>query len=384
MIFIILNKKPEIKWNLILGIMIGILFLFKYNLLLVLIPSVLLFWYFQSDNKKITFLAKYLFWQGLGLILPIFLVSLIFIKQGVWDGFVNVFSFSAFYSSMPALDSSLLKHFIKTGSIIFADNFSLLYIVLIIASTIYLSKNLHKSENEGKFFQVLGVIGLTLLVTVFIERKLYNYHFTRFLLIASIFASVGSVYLFEILKENYRSFNKPGRFIIIFMIAGIVAFSPISRWVYSLRMPFYYITDTLKYDQLFEKSDESANTRVQMKTIVQFIKSNAQTKDTVINISTGANLINLMLCDYNTSAFEQSCFYLGVLKIPQWQQQIKNEISNAKWLVVQNNDRHLWINGHNMPSWESMKKDSVLSDILNRKFHTVFDTENFYVLKRNF
>jgi hypothetical protein len=383
MIYIILNKKPGIKWNLMLGILAGLLFFFKYNIVLMIIPSVLLFWYYQSEKRKFQDLIKFSFYQGLGLIIMISLVSLVFIRQGVWDGFVNVFSFSAFYSSMPPIDSNLLKYIIKTGSMIFADNFSILYIVLIVSSVLYLSKNNLKSENEAKFFQVLGILGLTLLVTVFIERKLYTYHFTRFLLIASIFASVGARYLYDILKENYRNYNIPGKFIIISMIIGVLVFSPVSRWAFSLRLPYYYLTNTEKYDELFERADESANTRVQMKAVADYIKSNATNADTVINISTGANLINLLLSDYNTSAFEQSCFYLGILKIPEWQKQIIEEVTNARWLIIQNNDRHLWINGHNMPSWEALNKDSILSGIVNKDFHNVLVTKNFYILKRN-
>lgn len=382
MIYIIFNKKPMPWWNLVLGAMTGILFFFKYNLSIIILPSILLSWYFQEGDKQIGGIFKTGLFQAAGMAGVICTVSLVFLDKAVWDGFKNVFEYSLFYSSMPAIDSNLFKYLIKEGSSVFADNFSILYIILVLIPVFSLLRNQPENDRERKFLQVSAVLGIVLLITVFIEKKLHIYHFTRFLIIATIFASFGAKEFYELIGGSFRKLNIPSKFISISFLALLAVYSPASRWLFNLRMPYYYITNTAKYDELFERAGESANTRVQMKSVVGYIKTNASASDTVITISTGANLINLLLADYNTSAFEQSCFYLGTLKIPEWQQMINTELKNAEWLIIQNNDRHPWIYGHNLSSWEAINKDTAFKTSLNN-FHTVLNTENFFVMKRN-
>ncbi len=381
MIHIVLNKSPKSGWNFLLGAMTGVMFFFKYNLAILIIPSAFLFWYFQPGQRMASGLIITGLIQAAGMLVFIASVSLVFLQQGVWEGFTDVFDYSLFYSSMPALNTELFKYIIKEGSAIIADNFSLLYLTFVVIAFARLFRNDEGNAGKNRFMQTLAVFGVILLVTVFIERKLHIYHFTRFLIIAAIFASFGAGEMYALIKAGFSRMNLPLKFIAVSAVAFLIVYSPLSRWVFNIRMPYFYMTNTTKYDNLFERPGESANTRVQMKSAAEFIKSNARTEDTVITISTGANLINLLLGDYRTSAFEQSCFYLGTHKIHRWQDKFRSEMQNAKWLIIQNNDRHLWINGHNMPSCEALAKDTVFGKLM-KNFDTVYNTENFFVTKR--
>ncbi len=382
MVYFVLAKKPGLKINLLLGALTGLLFCIKYDLLLLYVPVFFFTWYYHDDRKKFRNLAVISLTQLAGVVLAVGAVSLPMAQPGVFSGFVEAFRFTSFYSSMPPLDADFIKWGLKETASIFADNFSLMYLSMFLASVVYFTRTAQQREKRTQTLQLLFIVLIALFCTVLIERKLYYYHFTRMFIIFSILSAYGARFLIGSFRENYYRHLLPGRLIIAAFILLAFVFSPLPRWVNLLRIPYCYVTNTESYDALFESETNPALARVQIGELTKFIKDNSSPADSLVSVSTGANSINLILGGMNTSAFEQSCFYLGIFKSPAYRERIEKEFQTARWIVIQNNDSHLYILGHKMPGWEALQKDTTLYPILQKNFGRVFETKNFYVYKR--
>ena len=163
----------------------------------------------------------------------------------------------------------------------------------------------------------------------------------------------------------------------------LVMLSPFPRLINIAKVPIIALTDTEKYNQIYDLEGSSQIIRSQYIAVSSYIHENFPKGSKIILIATGSNQINLMLYpEYQISKFSQSIFYLGNGAPDDWKIDAKREINNADALIIQTNDANPLITGHEFTSMQSIEQDPKLYEIIKNKFVKYELTKDFIIFKR--
>ncbi len=365
-------------WRLIaIGGIAGLFFSLKFTLAVV-IAGVFIYELLLPDRKKI--IKKFLL-IILGFVLIILITFIPIYNSLSFDGFSKIIKYLSFYSAMPPIDVAFIKMaYEKTGSF-FADNYSLLFVASVSIGSILGIKQ-QSSSRASRLIRLSILFAACLFISVTVEKKFGEYHFSRMLAPLSIIAGYGFLMIFQNVLRNFKVRTIPDKTIIVLLFLASLVFSPLPRWVNLLQAPLAKIKGEEHYDRLFEKERAYDFMRLQHKQVAGIINKNNTSDEKVLVISTGANAINFFLHTKILSKFAQSQFYFGAYEMKPWKLEFYDEIRNAGWLVVQNNDRHLYINGHNLSSYESLLKDGFTSTYLKNNYYCFFKTKNYLIFRR--
>jgi hypothetical protein len=342
---------------LILGLITSMKFTFGIIYIAVIINDLLLL----NDNFK-SFAKKHFTIISIsGIVIALSFLPLL--DKEIFSGFKNGTQYLSFYSALPHLSLSTLKMSLKTISIFFGDNFSLFYTFSLVVGLYSLVKNSSIEIDRKK--SLIFISFLMLFFSVLIERKLAVMHFVRIFGISSIIITFGIKYIFE--SGIFKNSNRRLKPFIAIIILGTLLFSPIPRALNLFQPVYYFYKSNEKFNQFY-----SDNLNIHLRTnfiqIAEFINSKTTSKDSVIVISTGGNVINYFLKDCRKSAFTQSCFYLSEVNIQDWSKKIELEMQSAKYLIIQDNDIHPMLTGNDFSSLENIKSKPNLNYILQNRF----------------
>jgi hypothetical protein len=381
LIIIQFAKKNSIWLMLLRGILIGFLFSIKFTLGIVFIP-ILLDDLFSKEFSYKSVLSRAVL-TFIGFIIFVLLSFSPLFASDVQKGYLNVIDFFKFYTYNVPFNAEFVQNTIKFVGLYFGGFFSL---VLIVFASIGLSRLFTKDNKEERSVQHLinlsFTLSLFLLISVIIEKQFFLYHFMRFYLPISIIAGLGLYSIINKLKINWKNISLYTKFIAVLIVIFLIFESPVPRWLKLLKVPAYYFTDKNKYDNLFTNQDDAYICRIQYIEVAKYINDNKKPGDFVIVMSTGSNPINFFLNNARISRFSQSCFYFSKANIKNWKDGILNEMKSANWIVVQDNDRHRFINGHDFSSWESLQQNPVMFFQLNENYKQNIQIGNFLIFKR--
>lgn len=375
--FIVLSEKKDWKHFLAMGAISGIFFSLKFTLGVVL-ASVILYELLFNINKK--FIINTIFIL-IGFIIVVFITFIPLLNLESLAGFKTMLDYLAFYSAMPPIDTTFIKMAYERSGGFFADNYSLLLTSgVAIGMTIAIQGNI--SEKSRKILYFCIILVLMLFVSVAVEKKFGEYHFSRMLAPLAVIAGVGFFEIYSHIFRRYKLRSIQDKFIIVFLVAFGLVFSPIPRWLNLFQPPLALIKGGAHYDRIFENERAYEMMRVQHKAIAKSVNDKLLSNEKVLLIGTGAGVVNYFLKTENLSKFAQSQFYFGSYEIEVWRDEFYKELQSAQWLIVQNNDRHLYINGHQRSSLESLQQASFSGKYLKENFNEYIHTSNFNVFRR--
>jgi len=380
--FIQLSEKKGVLLLLVRGIIIGFLAGLKLTFGILLIAVI--FDDIVRTRHSFKDIAKFSGITALGTSIMLFIAFLPFLDSGIWHGYKNAMHYLSFYASQPPFDIGFIRNSLKELGYFFGDRYSLLLVFLTVYGLSFAINNENKFRAPALFglINILVIISGFLLISVLLEKKLPAYHFLRMYLPLSILAGLGCIMIINKLKKRWKDWQVYSKLIFAGILFLAALLSPLPRWLNTLKIPVYYFTDKEKYDMYFERSEGASTIRKQHKEVAEIINREKQKNDKVIVMSIGANVINYFLEDVEISKFSQSCFYFSNGSAPEWKKDIVDEVNEAQWIIVQINDRHIYINGHNRSSWESLKQDLELPWIISKNFVLYRKTKSFYIYRR--
>jgi|GEM_PF-1435385 len=379
-ILILLNRQMTEKKNLLdnifTGVALGILASLKVTLGVVIFALV----FDDFLKRKLSFgkIVKRFISIGVTAFI-IFGISLFpLLDSQVRSGFGNILRYLIFYSSTPPFNLDTLYSGIKLTSVYLADNFTVVMLGGLFAG-IYLQ---FQKRGESNLLKTCFIFTVVLLITVAAERKFYVYHFQRIQIFLMIFTGAGLYFLWTKSKEHWLEKSGYPRFILASILILAIPLSPVIRWFNINQGTIYYFTDKSRYDQFYERPNQSVILREQHIETAEFIKSNSTLGERVIVMSSASNSINYFLRDVKTSRFSLSCFYFGNFKIEEWQKIFENEVMRSEWLVVQDNDRNYDAFGHYFTSMEMLKKNQRIYGYVLNNFIEIKLIGFFHIYKR--
>lgn len=304
----------------------------------------------------------------------------VLINPGTREGFVDVLNYLSVYSQFPPADFNLIISLIDKGSVFFGAHFSLLATALL-GFGLYRYFKLEKGSKETAFLDFVVVSAGFLFLSIIIEKKMHGYHFLRIYPALAILAGIG----IKPATDAISKFWKRGVWAVISLVflAGLVMFyGPGARWLGVVRYPIYYFTDRASYDSLNYDPESSALLRPEHEKVAEYLNSHAEPFETMSIVSVGSKEIYFFLDNKNITRFSQSCFVLGVFPIEDWREGFVADLQKSDWIVVQDNDVHKYIFGHEKSSFEALQNYSKAYKILEDYFEEVERIGNFLIFKR--
>jgi len=251
------------------------------------------------------------------------------------------------------------------------------FIFLVIGIYIVSTDNTYQDK---KIINATLLMAFFLFITIIIEKKLTLFHYPRLIVPFSILTSIG---IYQVLKLiNFKNLGLSGKIMLILLIPILLIFSPIPRYSKMLNNTKTYFTNKKEFDKKYHIEGDNVIIRESYINTAKYIRTQAQKDDFVKVISIGGNMINFFLNEYKGTALPQSCFYYGEYKINNWLELHSNEIRKADWIIVQDNDRHPIINGHNKTSYESMIDDTNNYSYIQDNFNLDTTIMPFIIYKR--
>ncbi|MFC2130250.1 ArnT family glycosyltransferase [Bacteroidota bacterium] len=378
-------KRRKPAFSLIRGMLIGFITGLKYTFGILLIP--VLIDDFLNRTEKRNYTIRNVFALIGGFLLAFFITMSPLLDKNIFDGYLNVFKYLSFYSSVPVLNTDFLKMFLKDTAYFFGDRYSMLLTISAIAGFYYFMKKYAVSKND-KLIELLNISLLAiffLFISVAVEGKFWDYHISRLYIPLIIISSVGIYFGLDKTFVFFRQANTYLKLIILTSLCIAFLFTPITRWANTVRKGYYYLTDTVKYDELYidQLSENFIPLRKHYKIIAGMINENKSDEDSVIVITTGSNAINFFLNTENISVFRNSQYIFNPLNIPDWKIAFNTEIGNADWIVIQTDDTHSKVIHHHLSSWEAFRKEENIFKYFTQHFHKFKTVENFYIFRRN-
>jgi hypothetical protein len=363
------------------GAMIGLITGIKFTmgiLLLAVIADDLM----CSQYKAKSLIKNWALTLG-GFLGALFITLLPLLHSEIWHEYKNVLEYLAVYSSLSPMDSGLVRHGLKKIALFFGDSYSLLLSSSFVAAPVFvLGKLTDRNQRLAGFVMICITLSLFFLFSIVVERKFHEYHYLRMFVPIIALSAIGLARFIAIFKEAFSEKGIYTRIIIIMITAAGLLFSPLPRWVNLSRLPLYHIASQEKYDNFFERPGSAMIARVQQKRIATYINRNGREGDKVTIVSTGSFPLMSMLEDKELCKFTQSAFVLGKYSSQQWYEEFKEDIYSSDWIIIQRNDLHPQITGHNMTSWQALKKRKALLKYVLDNFDRKYETNNYLLFKR--
>ncbi len=361
------------------GIMIGLLIGLKFTLGAIVFAF--LFCDIFSRRKRLKDFLRDNTYRSIGCLGALAATFFsVLINPGTRAGFVNVLDYLSVYSQFPPADLNLIVSLIDKGSIFFGAHYSLLATALL-AIGLYKYFKLERGSRETAFLDLVVVSAGFLFISIIIEKKMHSYHFLRIYPALAILAGIGIKPALEAISK----FLKRGAWAaiaLVFISGFALIYGPAARWLGAVRYPVYFFTDRDAYDSLNYDPESSAVLRPEHLEVAEYLNSQAEPFETISIVSVGSKEIYFFLDNKNLTRFSQSCFVLGVFPIEDWREDFVADLQTSDWIVVQENDVHTYIFGHEMSSYEALQNYPKAYKILDEHFKEVERIGNFIVFKR--
>jgi len=369
----ILYGKSKFKY-LNIGILLGLLFAFKYSLLIISL-GVVIFLALESNKEKTLTLKNNIFIL-FGFLFPVLLSYFVVINPIAMNGFLLTIDFTKYYAGVVPINLSFIRIMYNDTLVLFSDKYSITFTFGLLLSYYYVIK--YKDKELNKNILLINIMIICLFISYLVERKFSYMHFVRLYSLFSILTAFG---LYSFFKEIFMN-RKDELYLKIFKIIVIVILifaSNINRVIYQMIPAYYLITNPIKYNKFYTDEGTGGNRDNYLK-IVDYLKTN-NIKDRYITYGTAPLLINYFYNDNNYSAFPQSTYFLSNYKVKQWEEKAINELSSAKVLIIENDDRMKGITGYNETTLERMQQTKIYANILNNKFTKDTAILNFTIYK---
>ncbi len=377
------SEKRPVLFPLIAGLLIGLLAGSKYTLLAVY-PALLI-----DDILDRKMPAKRIIFKNLlnigSIAVGLGLASLPLLDGEIRHGFFNILTYLNYYASLPPLNMAFLRTGLKQTAVFFGDNYSILLVAALAIAVVssFRSGNIDNEIKSNSFLRFSFMMVLFLFFTVAVEKKFGEYHFSRMYVPLSILSGFGLKLIFDRISGWWKTSGIYSRVNLVIVIIICLIFSPFPRWLGLAQLPITYAINKVKYNSFYEREEGSALHRKQHLAVACYVNSLNSKGEKVIVMSTGACVIHHFLNTTNISRFAQSQYYFGSFRIPEWDNMIMQELTQAKYVVVQTNDRHPNIYGHNMSSSEALFKEKEMYNYLLANFKLEKEIGYFQIYRRN-
>jgi len=371
------NIRSYVYSGLLIGLIIGL----KYSFGVIIFPVIIL--EFLNKNKTVRTRLLNVLTLSLFSILAFVISSLPLLMSDIRNEYFTIQNYMTNYN-VRAFDNYFF-YALKSTYLQLTGRFSYLFLIAaILSSSVFFSKN-KSLDNRLKNLLILSCSMFFILwISIVVERKFFEYHYARLFLPLSLMSGVGLVNLTNAVKQLYLQNKLYLKLLAILSVLAFVIISPVPRWAELLRVPYYFFTDTSKYDIYYEIPDNPVRFRVYQKEAAQYLKSHFKPTEKVFVMGIGSNIIYLLAGADNFSRYSMSSFYFYSQAPLAWRNDIQREMSSSKWLVVAFKSSYPYFTRDNKTVLENIQANPALDALLKMNFKLEFQNERYQIYHRNF
>ncbi len=318
-----------------------------------------------------------------GVMSGLSLTFILLLDPEVRVGFLDVQKFTYYYAQLPKVNFALFKLAHDHATYFLGNHLSLLFVSIIIIGLIAIYGKNDCYKEQKQVINLLVSISLLLLITVFIEKKFVNTHFTRLFIPLTFFFAIGANELIKLIKPKLEHINIEKIFFMSIIIPFVIFFSPLPRYVTVLTpIPHFYMNKD-KYIERYNKPDTRTVILREIHDVVNFIKDSSLylESDKIMVMSLGCQTLNYYLNNTNISKFPLPLFPLSGVN-ENWYFEYFKEMLEADILIIQKNDLHPIVSGYYESTWEKLNENEAIKQILSN-YRTIYETYSFIVLSKN-
>ncbi|MCC7439282.1 MAG: glycosyltransferase family 39 protein [Armatimonadetes bacterium] len=381
------------------GFLLGALFTLKYPMgIMLAIAVVAEFWFFRDTAQKM--MQRALFLIAGFLIVPLLLVAWL-ASSGAWANFLEASAFMSKYGTIqwqnPAL---LIKNYLSGVPSYFGDDYSML-LVFSTAIGMFLAiqsgesvrqttgqtlpKNLNNSNHgfTGSILLRVATLGfLGMVLTVLIEGKMADYHFSRIFSFGAILAGAGVLSLLSLIRYALKK-DLFGKIIALVAACLLIVYSPLSR-MFRNTIAVYF--QTVQGKTYWGYEPVVAGQYLELQSIDSLIDASGTPQDTLYASSLSTGLAYAVTNRMPPFKFTYSMFFCADFAPYHWKQETANYLraSVPKWILTEQNDESPVMTGNNFSSEQGLRRLPGVDSLLNTRYQVVLSTPvaQFILFKR--
>lgn len=382
----------------LIGLLCGVLTFFKFTLGIVLAGLLLGDLLLYSDDLRTRFRHYGALAAGFGTIGLLFALYLVTLDAA--HGFANMQTFLSGYTGIQwSAKMEFIRSTLRRLPEFISDKYSLTMVFGTLVGTGAAVTGIGRSmpsHNEAKIseaapnpgtvlLRICTILFVLLLCTVALEAKWLHYHISRLFPFGVILAACGIVAMYRTLAA--QTAGRFRLFIIPVAIVFLLAFSPLTRYVFHLRPAFArLINGPEAFDAHYAHTLEDDTWRFdELREIGEMIRSKRQSGDKLY-ISSGVSGMLYLECNYIP---DLAVFHSGFLIAPfapeEWRDSTRTFLlrEQPRFVVIQKSDRMPGITSVLTTSAELFKeKMPAVQQMLNTAYSIAMETPAFVVYEK--
>lgn len=371
-------KKSSLN-RLKLGVLIGLYISLKYTFAIVLIPFLFIDFFYDNPDFKNS-LKKNLY------VYPLMLFTIIashfwLVDSQIFEGYKETLRLLSNYANHPPISSKLLRDIVKVTGQFFGDHLSLLFTFSAFVGFISVFKNTWTSKQKFIIITSFLLVG-ALLLSVYIERKLIIYHFSRLLIPFSIISGIGIVLLTEKLKDFWTNTTNKTMFrtLIFIFVLFLLIIGPIARYIGILRFPYNAIKGKEKYYKFIDQQRPNFFNYTEKLKLVDFVNRNYDSSYQTFIISIGSFDLIYELKTKVIKKLPQRNAFLPKPSNTSFYDEFIKFLKTSDLLIFQKNDGMFEnLTGNTKSSLQLAKEDKLANRIIEENYKIMYET-NVYVV----
>lgn len=394
--YLMVKNKVHYWEYLCAGLIIGLLTALKYTFGVVSVSAVIYILLIEKTWRlRITSTIR----LGLGIVMGFGVGMLpVFLNPTMYEGLIRMTTYLRYYSSIQAIDVSLLKTSIKSLGLYLGDNYSLtmsFFSILGILSYVFRNNDENTKERNDSLLTERRLVLFSLMticllfLSVAIEAKFIPMHFTRAYISLTILAGIGVLTTLRrgLLYYNQRNPDNQqiliiDRCVLIVLVFLALTFSPFSRYVAVMIPTIGFITNNGWYEKSYDRREAGRVGYPILRSAVQYIVSHKSIDEKTLCMGMGIAQLNTLIHEPLWSIFGHSQFYFSNHVAPEWVGRFHKEVTMADWIIVATNDEFPFQNGHSRTSYQSLQQDSLIYPYFLEHFREVKKYEGLLIFKR--
>lgn len=294
-----------------------------------------------------------------------------------WSTLPAALEYLRFYAATPPVSVALLSdawhRLLRSAS----DHFSIAWVSASVIGWLFLVR--HRDTRV----ELWAMLTLAISVSIVLERKFGVVHLWRLLPLLALPIAAGLLEGMRVFRVRWTESNTIVRAAVLLpMVAGVVLFSPIPRFIQLMGLPLDALRDQTRYNALFQRPAHNILHRQTLWDIAGFIQSHRQRQERVLVLSACMSQLYFFLQEPPWYHFSTTLPIYSAFVPAEWRQLYRRDLRSADWVVIATLDRAWWLFGHARSSWESLRHDQWSARYLDSHFTAVLKTDIAIVFRR--
>ncbi len=377
----------------LVGLLAGVLTMFKFTLGAILLPVIVCEWI--DRRRQLSLLAREYMAIAAGLVVVMGLFLLYLIGFDAARGFAEVQQFIGGYAMVEnASAGRWAAAFATWVPPYILRHYSLLFIITLALGIVAAFRNVPANgpaevaaggSREARYLlRFCAIAFLVFFATVSMEGRYYVYHFSRLYPFAAILGTFGGAFLLRWLR-SVASRSRAGRIGALVALAILLLLSPINRYVWQLIPMGHAIAQgTFTLEAIYDQWGH-VYPRAELKAMGDTIRSRREPGDHLFAASTFAGVAHVLADDVPEFKIYHSAFIIAPFAPDAWRSGTRSYLleRRPRFIIVQRNDPIRTITNSDMTSEMALLALPGIDSLIRNDYRSICRRGDFELYERS-